>query len=127
MVYDLSDNVDTVFTKIDDFQDLCTILKWPKTEQQLINYAYLIFQRVNVFQDYLIKWNKREEDPSWTDFQDFIVESYQDLENVDRLTIANSSMNLLQEIQHLKDHNTQVANNIKEELRNDINNSLQAL
>ena len=63
MVYDLSDNAETVFTKIDDFQDLYTILKWPKIEQQLINYAYLIFQRVNVFQDYLIKWNKREEDP----------------------------------------------------------------
>ena len=56
-----------------------------------------------------------------------MAEAYQDLENVDVLAIANSSMNLLQEIQHLKDHNTQVANNIKEELRNDFDNSLQAL
>ena len=49
MVYDPSENIDTVFNKIQEYQDLCTLLLNPKTDKQLVTYAYLIFQKSGIF------------------------------------------------------------------------------
>ena len=35
-MYDLSRNVDTVFNQIQEFQDICTLLKNPKTDKIII-------------------------------------------------------------------------------------------
>lgn len=72
MIYDTSQHIDTVFTKIQRFLYLCTLLKCNKTEQQLINYAYLIFQKIGVFQNSLIKWNEKTENTTWNEFRIFM-------------------------------------------------------
>ena len=45
IIYDHSCNVETVFNKIQDFQDLCIMISNDKTDTQLVTYAYLIFRR----------------------------------------------------------------------------------
>ena len=56
-VYDPSKNIDTVFNKIQEYQDLCTLLQNPKTDKQLVTYAYLIFQKSGIFMQSLKDWN----------------------------------------------------------------------
>ena len=45
MIYDPSQNIDSVFNKVQEFQDLCTLLNNAKTDTQLVTYAYLCFEK----------------------------------------------------------------------------------
>ena len=45
MIYDTSQGIDTVFNKIQEYQDLYALLLNPKTDMQLVTYAYLVFQK----------------------------------------------------------------------------------
>ena len=49
MIYDPSLTIDTVFNKIQEYQDLCILLSNPTTNTQLVTYAYLIFQKSDIF------------------------------------------------------------------------------
>ena len=46
LLCDPSYDVDTIFNKIQDFQDLCVMIENPKTDTQLVTYAYLIFTKM---------------------------------------------------------------------------------
>ena len=59
MVYDPSTSVETIFNKIQDFQDICGLIGKDKTDSQLVDTAYLIFQKSGLFRDSLIRWNKK--------------------------------------------------------------------
>ena len=43
MVYNPATTINSVFNKIQDFQDICILLQNTKTDMQLITYAYLVF------------------------------------------------------------------------------------
>ena len=49
--------IDNVFTEIEDLADIADIAKSPLTEQQKIDFAYLILQQTNKFNSGLKKWN----------------------------------------------------------------------
>ena len=51
MVYNPSKGIDTVFNKIQEYQDLCALLQNPKTDIQLVTYAYLVFQKTGNIHD----------------------------------------------------------------------------
>ena len=59
MIYDPSQMVDSVFNKIDDFQDLCVLTGHEKTDTQLCTMAYLMFQNTGIFMDSLKLWNQK--------------------------------------------------------------------
>ena len=60
-VYDPQLPLDKVFTKITLFQDLCIITNNDKTDRQLVQIAYLIFNRTRAFVDALKAWNAQED------------------------------------------------------------------
>ena len=49
------DSVDIVFNKITNFHNLCTVTGRVGTDDMLIDYAYLIFNRCGVFAYFLMK------------------------------------------------------------------------
>ena len=53
---------DSVFNKLQDFQDICNLVGQPKHDYQLVNMAYIIFQKVPNFHDSLIRWNRKQDD-----------------------------------------------------------------
>ena len=59
MVYDPSTSVETIFNKIQDFQDICELIGKDKTDYQLVDTAYLIFRKLGLFRDSLLRWNKQ--------------------------------------------------------------------
>ena len=88
MVYDPSQGIDTVFTYIQDFQDLCTLLHNPKTDIQLVTYAYLIFQRNTIFMTSLKEWNTRLPGAkTFSHFKSFMQLQYRELKAVGRFTV----------------------------------------
>ena len=59
--YDPTKLVDKVFTKVTLFQDLCAITNNDKSDRQLCQLAYPIFNRTRAFiVDALKKWNAKE-------------------------------------------------------------------
>ena len=48
-MYDPSLSVDSVFNKVQDLQDICTLLGKHKSDTQLVDMAYLIFQKSGIF------------------------------------------------------------------------------
>ena len=119
LVYDPSTHINSVFNRIQQFQDICALVNQPKQDYQLVNHAYIIFQKVPIFHDSLIRWNKRRDNKTYDDFRTYMRSEYNELGKVGGLTIGNSSLNsanLLKEIKELKTESQVMANNMKQEI-----------
>ena len=80
MIYDPSQTVDSVFNKIDDFQDLCVLTNHDKTDTQLCTMAYLIFQNTGIFMDSLKSWNQKPRvEQSYANMKMFMRREYLEL------------------------------------------------
>ena len=96
MTYDPAQNIDTVFNKTQNFQELCILLNNEKTDKQLITYAYLCFQKIGLFQNSFIKWNtKPSANHTFNNFKIFMRQQYLELDAVGGLTVGTSSLNLM--------------------------------
>ena len=69
MTYDPNTPVDTVFGTVDKFRVLCILTEQPKTDAQLTNIAYIIFNKPRFFMDSLKTWNKRTTNKNYSDFK----------------------------------------------------------
>ena len=128
LVFDPGQNVDTVFNKIQEFNDLCTLLGNGKTDMQLVTYAYLIFQKTGIFMDGLKVWNSKASNlKTFVNFKVHMRKEYSDLQDVGGLTIQNTMPNQANMIQELKDHQVLMSNNLKQEFENNLAHTLQAL
>ena len=128
LVFDPGQNVDTVFNKIQEFNDLCTLLGNGKTDTQLVTYAYLIFQKTGIFMDGLKVWNSKASNlKTFVNFKVHMRKEYSDLQDVGGLTIQNTMPNQANMIQELKDHQVLMSNNLKQEFENNLAHTLQAL
>ena len=128
MVYDPATNVDTVFNKIQEFNELCTLLDNGKTDTQQVTYAYLIFQKTGIFMDGLKMWNSKPNNTkTFSNFRLHMRQEYLDLQDVGGLTINNSINNQANLIQELKDHQVLMTNNMKEEFNTNMMQTFQAL
>ena len=101
LVYDPHQPVDKVFNKITLFHDLCTITNNDKTDKQLVQIAYLIFNRTRAFVDALKKWNElSEESKTYAKFKKHMRAEHHALKRVGALTVQDSTFyqaNLLQQ------------------------------
>ena len=125
LVYDPETNVDNVFNKIDDLQDICVLTKNTKTDTQLMNMAYLIFQKTGIFMDSLRRWNQKPPvDKNYPNLKVFMRKEHLDLQDVGGLTVkALNQTNLVQE---LKDHQKTLANDMEEKLTANLMQTLHA-
>ena len=98
-IQDPEDPVDLVFNKILAFNNMCIISSRIKPDSQLVDYAYLIFNRCQVFSDHLISWNnKANADQTYTNMKTHMREAYLELEQVGRLSIKDSNINMLEQM-----------------------------
>ena len=58
LTYDPSKPVDLIFNQVTKFKELCDLCSNSKTDPQLVQLAYLIFNKTRVFTDALKEWNK---------------------------------------------------------------------
>ena len=127
-VYDTQTPVDTVFNKITWFQDLCELSNNAKIDWQLVQLAYIIFNRTRVFRDTLLAWNKKNQiNKKYNNFKIHMRTAYNELNEVRALTIEDSSIaqaNLIQEISSQQD---KMAQDIKESLQANILDAFMAI
>ena len=124
MIYDPSQPIDSVFNKIQDFHDLCTLIQNQSTDTQLVTYAYLVFQKTGIFMTSLKEWNaKPDADKTFVNFKVFMRQQYLDLQAVGGLMIQHSSLNIVQE---LKDNQEKLSNSLKVEFQNGIRETMHA-
>ena len=128
MLYDPSTTVDSVFNKIDDFQDLCVLTTNAKIDTQLVNTAYLICQKTGLFMDSLKRWNQKASvDKTYQNLKIYMRKEYLDPQEEGGLTINNSSLSQANLVQELKEHQYKLANNMKEQLTDNFVKTLQSM
>ena len=124
-MYNLSHNIDTVLKNIQEFQDLCTLLNNPKTDTQLVTYAYLVLQKTGVIIQSLKEWNNQSVTLKvFENFQKCTRSQYYELKATRGLPINNITLNMIQEI---KNHQGDTNHNTKEEICADILDSMQTI
>ena len=124
MIHNPEDPVDVVFNKVSAFYNLCTIAGKTITDAQLVDYAYIIFNRCAVFADELIKWNAKDPaDKTYDELKKHMRKAYHSLNEVGKLTIQDSSINMLNE---LKEHQEQLATTLTDKLATSVQHNLMA-
>ena len=92
-MYDPHQPVDKVFTKVTLFHDLCSITNNDKTDKQLVQIAYLIFNQTRAFVDSLKKWNALQDtDNTFAKFKTHMKAEHHALKRVGALTIQDSTL-----------------------------------
>ena len=125
--YDPAFNIISVFNIIQRFQDLCTLLKTPKTDSQLVQIRYIIISHCPLFKHSLREWNKKlPEEKTYINFKDFMVEQYKLLKAADGLTIRDSNITSANSLQEIKDHQALLTQQMGEELKANVREIFQA-
>ena len=60
MHYNPTTPVDTVFSTVDKFWDLCILTDQLKSDSQLTNIVYILFNKPRFFMEVLKIWNKQD-------------------------------------------------------------------
>ena len=127
MVFNPSTTVNVIFNAIQRFHDLCTLLKCPKEDHQLVAIAYIIFSRSGFFQDSLKTWNaKPKADRTYDNMKTFMNDEYNALKKVGGLTVGSSALSAQTSIQELKDHQALLTQKLKDELTENVRTTMQA-
>lgn len=124
-VFDSTTNPYTVFNDIQQFQTLCQLVGKGKTDSQLVDIAYIIFQKSGIFMEPLMQWNKRTATNNYEDFKTFIQEEYNASDAVGGLTVGNSSLHQANAVQELKDHQQHLTEELKKDLHSSVKIILQ--
>jgi len=123
--YDPQSPVDKVFTKITLFQDLCTITRNDKTDKQLCQIAYLIFNRTRAFVEALKAWNsKKTEDKTFALFKQHMRAEHHALKQVGALTIQDSTLYQSNMIQQVLDQQSTMQTNLQSTIDDQVKASL---
>jgi hypothetical protein len=86
--------VDSVFAEIDDLSDMSTIARSPITQQQKIDYGYLILQRTLRFKSGLNTWNRKAAaDKTWANFKTHFCDVQKELRRTGELTVEEGINN----------------------------------
>ena len=92
--YDPQLPVDTVFIKIDKFQDMCELVGNNNTGKQLVGLTYLIFSNTGVFINALTKWNEKiKDDKTYKNMATHMRKQHQALRKVSALNIKDLQIN----------------------------------
>ena len=123
--YDPTKPVDKVFTQVTLFQDLCAITNNNKTDKQLCQTAYLIFNMARAFVDVLKKWNAKEStDKTFAQFKKNMHEEHHTLKQVGALTIQSSTFHHANMIQQILTQQTEIQDNLKTSIDQKVKDSL---
>ena len=91
--YDPAKLVDVVFNKITQYRDLCAFCKNHKTDPQLVQLAYIIFNKSRVFINALKEWNKLPSNTkTYESMKTHMRRNYHENKRVGALTIEDSSL-----------------------------------
>ena len=125
LVYDPTQPVDTVFNKINWFQDLCNLCNNQKSDRQLVQLSYIIFNRSKAFMDVLLKWNKKpHNEKTYNNFKKHMREGYHALREVGALTVRDSELHYANLVKDMTTHQEKMAQDIKESLSDQLSTSL---
>ena len=117
--------VDKVFSQIALFQDLCAITNNDKTDKQLCQMAYLIFNRTRAFVDSLKKWNaKSAEDKTYSKFKKHMRDEHHALKQAGALTIKESSFYQANMIQQVLTQQSELQDNLQASIDQQVKDSL---
>ena len=92
--YDPSKPVDLIFNQITKFKELCDLCDNSKTDPQLVQLTYLIFNKTCMFTDALKEWNKLQaSEKTYNKMKQHIRAHYWALKQAGTLTIEDSLLN----------------------------------
>ena len=113
-IFDPQQPVNLIFNKIKVFTDLCVTTGNDKSNRQIVQIVYFIFNRTRAYIDSLKVWNdKSQADWTYPNFQTHLRNEFYALRQVGALKIENSSLNMLKDIIN---HQNQLSDNLGAQL-----------
>ena len=86
--------IDVLFNKIEFFSDLRDFIGKSLPDDEKVDIIYIILNRCGVFQDSLLKWNKRTAaTQTYNEMKKFFRQEHLDLDKVGALTKQTTSLN----------------------------------
>ena len=119
--------VDKVFNQVTLFQDLCAITNNDKTDKQLCQIAYLIFNRTRAFVDALKKCNSKDPtEKTFAAFKKFMRTEHHALKQVGALSIQESTFYQANMIQQVLSQQADLQDNLQASIDQQVKESLLA-
>ena len=123
--YDPQSPVDKVFSQVTLFADLCAITNNDKTDKQLCQISYLIFNRTRVFLDSLKKWNaKTSDEKTYGQFKKYMQEEHHALKQVGALAIKDSTFYQANMVQQVLAQQSELQDNLQASIDQQVKDSL---
>ena len=123
--YDPQTPVDKVFNQVTLFQDLCTITNNDRSDKQLCQIAYLIFNRTRAFVDALKNWNAKEDkDKTFALFKKHMRLEHHALKQVGALSINETSFYQANMIQQVLTQQSDLHDNLQASIDQQVKESL---
>ena len=120
--------MDSAFSAVDKFWDLCIVTDQPKMDSQLTNIAYIIFNKPWFFTEALKTWNKQDNtNKTYAIFKLHIRKEYNELQKVGALTLAQWNINPQANLTQDLPTNKTFTNEITRELRSTIMDGITLL
>ena len=128
-IFDPQQPVDLMFNKIKLFTDLCTMTSNDKTDAQVVQLGYLIFNRTRAYTDALKVWNEKPAtDRTYANFKTHLRKEFHALRQVGGLTMKDSSLNMLQDItNHMNQQSADLEEKINASLKANFMEAFQVL
>ena len=123
--YNSTKPLDKVFIQVTLFQDLCAITHNDRSDKQLCQIAYLIFNRTQAFVGALKKWNAKEPTvKAFEQFEKHMREEHHALKQVGALTIQESNFHQANMIQQVLTQQTEMQDNLQASIDQQVKDSL---
>ena len=117
--------VDKVFSQVALFQDLCAITNNDKSDKQLCQIAYLIFNRTRAFVDALKNWNaKTPDEKTFALFKKHMRTEHHALKQVGALSIQESSFYQANMVQQVLTQQNALQDNLQASIDQQVKDSL---
>jgi len=113
LIYDPTTPLDVILNPIDDLADYASAANNLYSNEQIINFAYIMLLNTGKFGSYIREWNRKPPDiKTWANFKVFFRNARTELDNTSELTAqeTNYHANVIQEI----------VQGLKQELQNDM-------
>ena len=100
--YDPSTSINVLLTAVQEHADLLKIAGTPLQDHQIQDLAYYLLNKYHIFKEALVNWNKLPQPKTWNDMKLHMRDEYQQLKNVNALSVKESIVNTTDIVKELQ-------------------------
>ena len=118
--FDPTKSINILLNAVQEHVDLLKIAGRELQDGQIRDLAYYLIGKHQIFKEALTNWNKLPDPKTWSDMKIHMREEYQNLKDVNALSIKNSILNTTDIMQELKDQQEYLLHTAEKRFKNGL-------